>query len=216
MESMQEIHRVQRSFRAVMDAMARPGKPFDMVRVPRPGEDIESLCPSLELLITMFVDQAVTFSVVASQESQVESDIAQRTHARKALLQEAAFIILACNASANKTEEAIVAASGGTLLSPEQGATVFVPCGRIADASQRSAPEHEKDRSLYWVSVEGPGIKESHIFGIDRCDWLWARGRRNDEFPCGIEIILADKEGRVVAIPRTSFVSLLATEGEVA
>lgn len=57
------------------------------------------------------------------------------------------------------------------------------------------------------VEVRGPGVADVNRFAVDRVDWARARDARRDEFPCGIEIVLVDPAGRVVAVPRSSRVT---------
>ena len=58
------------------------------------------------------------------------------------------------------------------------------------------------------VEVRGPGVRDVNRFFVDREDWAAARAARRDEFPCGIEIELVDGAGRVVAVPRSSAVTV--------
>lgn len=204
-----EIHRIQRSFRAVMDAMARPGRPGAMPQAESEQTRYPGVRGPLATLIDMLVDQATTFSLAQGCDDELADAVAAETHAKRVLPDEAAFVIVPERADAPCVEMAIAYAAAGSLVSPEKGATVLIGCERI-ETWDGFAEQAKENAGMHWVSVEGPGVKESHVFGIDRIDWAWARNRREDEFPCGIDIVLADARGNVVAIPRTSFVSLLA------
>ena len=94
----------------------------------------------------------------------------------------------------------------GTLVSPEKGATVLVGCARLASADE-AAGECGGEPALHVVEVRGPGVADVNRFAVDRVDWARARDARRDEFPCGIEIVLVDPAGRVVAVPRSSRVT---------
>ena len=63
---------------------------------------------------------------------------------------------------------------------------------------------------MHVVALQGPGVERENRFAVDRVDWLRARDARGDEFPCGIEIVLVDPEGRIVAVPRSSSARRLA------
>ncbi len=216
---------MQRAFRAALSAMARPGT---VTRMPLFAENegegdvrYPAVSASLATLIDLFVDQATTVAV-ASDMPALEQALAAETHAHARPADRAAFVVVPKAAGEACAEDAVSKAAGGTFESPETGATVLIECDRIAsdgeaqrafgsDAAHRaSAYDASEEPELIWVSVEGPGVKDSHTFGVDRIEWVWARNRREDEFPCGIDIILTDPSGRVVALPRTSFVSLRA------
>ncbi|MCL1798207.1 MAG: phosphonate C-P lyase system protein PhnH [Eggerthellaceae bacterium] len=207
-----ELHHIQLSFRAVMDAMARPGRVYGLPATQGKKASRFGLEGPLETLVKMFIDQAVSFCVVAPDPAGIQDAIVAETHARTAGQADAAFVVVPHGCDKELAGQAIVQASAGSFLSPEAGATVLLGCERLAFLTEREGAE-AGDASLYWVSVEGPGVRDSHVFGIDCFDWVWARKRRGDEFPCGIEIILVDRQGQVAAIPRSSFLSVLAMEG---
>lgn len=203
-----EIHRIQNSFRAVMGAMARPGC-LETMSVAKNGRTpYPAIHAPLATLIDMLVDQATTFFLDEKHYRGLIDAICAETHAKHVSPTEATFAIVADTADAFYAESVIAYATPGSLVSPETGATVLIGCTRLMTHEEQAKPA-EEDRMMHWISVEGPGVKTSRVFGVDRVDWVWARNRREDEFPCGIDIILADKEGNVVAIPRTSFISLL-------
>lgn len=212
MEATQELHSVQRAFRAVMDAMARPGKIFKLGRANESTSSLPGLNPGQTLGIKMFVDQSVRFNVLGGASDELVRAIQESTRATPATLQQADFIIVPSTTEASMLDEAFAQASGGTLLSPEKGAVFLIGCEQLSVSSETS--KKENNSALCWVSVEGPGIKKAHTFGTSQSDWIWPRNRRADEFPCGVEIILFDTRAQVVAIPRTSFVSPLAMKGE--
>jgi len=210
----QDIHRIQRSFRSVMNASARPGKVFAMARPEEGSSQHFGVDISLAILVKMFIDQAVSFCVVSTEAPSIAKAIQSETHASLAPFESAAFLVIPQAKNGSLSDAAIESAYGGNLHSPETGASILLGCEYLASQEEEEEELGSED-TLYWVSVEGPGIQDSHVFGIDCLNWLWARQRRKDEFPCGIEIILVDRRGRVVVIPRTSFLSVLATEGEV-
>ena len=145
--ALSEIHRVQRSFRAVMDAMARPGRPEAMPLATGSQTRYPGIGKPLATLIDMLVDQATTFSLAQGCDDALARAIASETHAKSVMPDAASFVIVPERADAPCIEMAIAHATAGSL---------------------------------------------------------------EDEFPCGIDIVLVDGRGVVVAIPRTSFVSLLA------
>lgn len=203
-----ELHRTQRAFRCVLDAFAHPGTVHEMALGPEAAHPAlpASLDASLELLTRLFVDQAVTFCVADSEADAAAAYLASETHARRVPLRDADFVVVPARADAQTTCEAVAEACRGTLASPEKGATVLMGCARLADAPESG---EVAEPAVHVVALRGPGVERENRFAVDRVDWVRAREARGDEFPCGIEIVLVDPDGRIVAIPRSSSATLV-------
>ena len=250
------LHRMQRAFRGVLDAFARPGT----VRTVEPafGNPARptALDASLEQVVRLFVDQAVTFCIADSETDAAAAYLSSETHARRAPLRDADFVVVPARADAQTAREAVGEACRGTLVAPEKGATVLMGCARLAEVPEGDGVDEAKgggeagevkeageadeakevgeaegtgeakgaseasgcdtsevkgvgEPAMHVVALRGPGVERENRFAVDRVDWLRARAERGDEFPCGIEIVLVDPEGRVVAIPRSSSATLV-------
>ena len=200
-----DLHRAQRSFRQVLDAFARPGQVRAVELDPADDARPASLDGALSALARLFVDQAVTFAVADAEPQAAADYLASETHARRAAVPDADFVIVPARADEALAADAIAQAKPGTPVSPEKGATVLLGCTRICQGGPAQP-------GMRCVAVAGPGVKDVNRFLIDRAGWAAARGVRGDEFPCGIDIALVAPDGAVVAIPRTSSVTV---EGEV-
>lgn len=218
MRGSEEPHRAQRAFRSVLDAFARPGVVHEVELAPENSGRPASLDASLEQVARLFVDQAVTFCVVDSETDAVTAYLSGETRARCAPLREADFVVVPVRADARAAHEAVVEACCGTLIAPEKGATVLVGCSRLAEAPESGGVGMAGDRgelgeiaeqAVHVVALRGPGVRDVNSFAVDRVDWLNARAQRGDEFPCGIEIVLVDPDGHVVAVPRSASATLL-------
>lgn len=197
-----EIHRIQRSFRCVMDAAAHPGRMLTLpVDAGRPV--VTGLDASLDTVVRVFVDQAVSFAYLgdAVRERAISSET--RSHAMG--VAQAQFVIVEAGAGDSSVEYAIGRAHCGTLLAPERGATVVVGCGALSSDCE--------DGSIGFA-VSGPGVAGENVFFCDSDAWWRSREDRHDEYPCGIEVVLVDVRGRIVVIPRTSKVVRLESIGQ--
>lgn len=199
----EETHVLQRSFRAVMDAFARPGSIGALEAQSGKGA-MQALPPYFETVVRMFVDQAVSYAVCTRDPQPLARAVAMETHSHLADAGQADYLLLPEADDAAFCEQAVLAAKGGTLLEPEQSAVVVIAAGKLSALPQRGLEE---------VVLEGPGIEKRSVFYTSCFSWIYAREKRGDEYPCGIDILLVDAEGAIVAVPRTSHV--VASESAV-
>lgn len=196
-----ELHRRQQTFRQVLDAFARPGTVGFVAPEPAVRSRPAALEGSLDALARVFIDQAVSFGIADTEADDAERYLASETHAVRASCRDANFVIVPVRADAATAYAAVYEATCGMLISPEKGATVFVGCTCVSGDAARAV-------DLLQVEVRGPGVRDVNRFWVDRLAWAQAREARNDEFPCGIDVVLVDGAGNFVAIPRSSQVSL--------
>ncbi|MDR0514976.1 MAG: phosphonate C-P lyase system protein PhnH [Coriobacteriaceae bacterium] len=182
----QELFATQEAFRAVMDAMARPG----MVRKVPPLHRPRLSNPWLETIACMLIDSACTFCVAAADEEAFRTALATRTYAKAQPPDAARFAVIAADADPDQATEVLLGLSGGNDISPEKGATALIECEALGIGQAFCAT--------------GPGIAKRHVFLVSSAWWHDAREARKDEFPRGIDIILVDGAGRVMAVPRTT------------
>ena len=131
-----ELHRAQRAFRSVLDAFARPGTVQSIELAPGNPARPAALDAALEAATRLFVDQAVTFCVADSETDATTAYLTSETHARRAPLRDADFVVVPARADAQTAREAGAEACRGTLTSPEKGATVLMGCARLAEVPE--------------------------------------------------------------------------------
>ncbi|MDR1013712.1 MAG: phosphonate C-P lyase system protein PhnH [Coriobacteriales bacterium] len=216
----------QCAFRALMDALARPGRIF---RVPTlPGAQLAN--PFLECIVRTLLDRHCGFAVAscasdggAQLAGHVAAHVGLTTSAARVAPDRASFALLTADVPRAEQAALIAALTGGTALSPERGATALVECRRLSDAAERQRASgdvgrqrpHDGAEGFLW-EVAGPGVRSHQLFASSEDGWFAGRLRRHDEFPCGIDLLLVDRQGNLVGLPRTARIKagVCALQGE--
>ncbi len=113
---------------------------------------------------------------------------------------------------------AIEGAFRGTFMEPHLGATAVVMIGSLIlhpedlnGTSKDRCGDSRYSPGGYWI-LEGPGVNGSSLLACDPGDRhylqaiLAARGQACSEFPLGVDLMLLDRAGRIVCLPRTTSV----------
>lgn len=202
-----DLHRMQRTFRSVLDAFAHPGTVQSIEPAPDNPLRPAALDAALESAVRLFVDHAVTFGVADGESDALAAYVSGETHSSRASVPDAEYVVVPARADACTAHRAVAEACRGTLIAPEKGATLLMGCTQLAEAGSGSCEGKGDGPAMFAMEVRGPGVRDVNRFAVDRIEWARARAARNDEFPCGIEILLVDADGRIVAIPRSSQVA---------
>ena len=175
-----------------MNAFARPGTIHQLP--PTVSEYLGNAW--LETLVRMLIDSTCSLAVAASKPEQLRQAITAATFAQAVAPQQADIALVGFDAELQAAERLLAELPGGTDIAPETGATVIIECERISKISE-----------VAHFSVTGPGVKACNSFSASSNWWMHAREQRKDRFPCGIDIILLDQFGNMVALPRSSQLS---------
>lgn len=183
----------QRHFRVLLDAMARPGMigTLNDVTLSPQGLNQASALVGFALL-----NADVSFHV-ASGKAEPPAYLTMNTASRPTDPEQADFLF----ADGAHATDAVRRAKVGTLTYPENGATVVIDVDRLAT---------EPIEGSLTITLRGPGVDGEvtvHIVGLSR-EFFEALKVKNDEFPLGVDTIIADRQGAVLCIPRTSKVTV--------
>jgi alpha-D-ribose 1-methylphosphonate 5-triphosphate synthase subunit PhnH len=178
----------QRAFRALLDAMSRPGTTHALPAA-RPADGVWG---SALVIMQCLLDHEVTFAVEADDRS-VHEQILRRTGARSAALAAADYVL----SDAAHAVDVIEMVSEGYFEEPERSATVVVLVDAVGSGSLRAV-------------LSGPGIQTVQPLEIDGLDAAALRAlvERNAVYPTGIDTILVDPQGRVACLPRSTRIEL--------
>jgi alpha-D-ribose 1-methylphosphonate 5-triphosphate synthase subunit PhnH len=179
----------QEHYRLLLDCMARPGE-LRTLTAPdiHPPEGIHA---GAALVGFALLNADASFHAAGTGADAVASYLRENTDAVVTDVPEADFIFM--EGGTADAAALIARARVGTLPYPEQGATIVIS---VTDLG----------RGECTIVLRGPGIASEntlHISGL-HIDILEAVQQQNEEFPLGIDLILADLQGKIAAIPRSS------------
>jgi alpha-D-ribose 1-methylphosphonate 5-triphosphate synthase subunit PhnH len=176
------VHDTQLVFRAVLEALARPGcnqqVPVAALDAPRN--------PWVAAVLLTLLDHETSFATVGDDTT--ERFVRARTGARPAAPAEADFVLVD---GASLTPSLVLELRRGSLAYPDEGATLIVSIPASAAWSERR--------------IGGPGIDGERpvLVPLDPCI-LDARDEANASYPRGIDLLLIDAAGGLVGLPRTT------------
>ncbi|MDO9503310.1 phosphonate C-P lyase system protein PhnH [Falsiroseomonas sp.] len=167
----------QASFRAVLQAMSRPGQ---VQRVPHPPELPPGLSPAAAAVLLTLVDAETRLCLNAGPVAEAWV----RFHCGAPLVAAGAaqFVL--------DSEAGLLALDPGNEEEPERGATLILEVAALAEGSG-------------W-KLTGPGIRDEHRLQVNGApanflaDWVTNRART----PCGVDVILCAGDA-IAALPRS-------------
>jgi alpha-D-ribose 1-methylphosphonate 5-triphosphate synthase subunit PhnH len=200
--SFNEVFDSQAAFRALLDALSRPGSVCRLPDCSYKGAPRGFCAPALSILKTL-CDHRVSFSVGGgSGDSQwmryLEANLATPFKGAE----EADYVLF----DGTRFDEDFALLKRGSAEFPETSATAVLCVGRLAEGVGENAGENTP-RSCRLV-LTGPGVRERASLTLAGFDHRYTeeRGRANRFPPMGIDLFLVDPEGRVAGIPRSSAV----------
>jgi alpha-D-ribose 1-methylphosphonate 5-triphosphate synthase subunit PhnH len=192
-----KVEPAQAVFRCLLEAMSHPGRRF---RIPCEGGAARQavVMPMLQVAETL-LDHEVGFHVVAPGGDDRFSDIIfSCTKAARAALDRADFIFVEGGSSRGAVEHV----RRGSQRYPDQGATVIYCLG---SPQQTACPSAEPEAIL-----RGPGIDGSirpQVPGLAK-DELERLRRINAGFPLGVDVLVLGAPDHLMAIARSTRISL--------
>jgi alpha-D-ribose 1-methylphosphonate 5-triphosphate synthase subunit PhnH len=169
----------QQNYRALLDAMSRPGKVKAILQ-----ETKEQACTAI---LATLLDAEVS---LADPDGLLDVETWPMLQAVNAKPQEADYVL--CSGSKPPSFQPKL----GSLPSPEQSATLIIKVDSLSEGNMN-------------LPLSGPGVDGTTrcaITGLDP-DWLTKRESWVSAFPLGVDLLLVD-DTSVLALPRTTKVEL--------
>lgn len=194
-----ESHEV---FRSMLDSLSRPGsifqlKALDSVEVPR------CIIPILAI-----VDVETRFAVIdnISTSHNWSELIGSATGAPPASLAESSWVAALREPTRDEMEDL----PRGSALAPERGCGLVVACASLSEGFDHGDATQESTS----IALTGPGVdgqKNVTVTGISSyffeslCDL-------NGAFPAGVDVWMVDQSGQILALSRSTQISILAQQ----
>jgi len=189
------VHDSQKAYRKLVDSVAKPGTINSLIEESERLDLPVNCNKSMLLLMLMLLDTEVTFQILSKNSEKIAKYINQFTYAKVAPLEKADFIFVLGDSAAKYLFYAIEGCKLGDLVNPHLSATLIIEVERITNENQ--------------LIFKGPGIKETNYAAISLAeDWVHCRAAKNAEYPLGVEFYFVDKEHNLLAIPRTTTISV--------
>jgi len=171
------------AFRSVLQAFARPGTVRPLAR------SVSDRTAALDLLADSLMDSECALSNLWGEDIPTAHRISTRTGCRLAPTDQAEFVLAGIGGAGFRIAELRV----GDPDYPDRGSTLLYLAEKI----------HPAGGSWWW---SGPGIESKlapRMDGVPDGEWTALR-LANSSYPCGVDAIFLDREGRVAALPRST------------
>ena len=196
----------QAAFRALLDALSRPGKVRRLPACSYTGAP-EGFCPPSLTIMKTLCDHRVSFSLVP-RETALERYLEVNLAAPYEGVENADYVIF----SGSSFDEGFMRLKRGSPEFPESSATALLCVGSLAEGALDTAPGTTPDAAgpSCRLALSGPGVQDKAFLTVTGFDPRYgeARARTNNVSPMGIDLFLVDTGGRVAGIPRTSVVEI--------
>lgn len=183
----------QRTFRALLEAMARPGRLQQLAPAVVSGLQAPGLSPACAAALLCLVDAEATLWIVPGLASEALCAwLRFHTGVRLVASPEHADFALAATEKADAT--LLSALRIGSDESPQGGATLIVDLAALV--ADPAGPA---------LRLTGPGVRDVHRLAVDGLPvGFWtARDRAVADFPCGIDLVFACGD-TLAAVPRST------------
>lgn len=189
----------QAVFKVALDAIARPGS------IERLPESITRRLPSVLAPLLVLADVETRVHVIDTTTFVWEEAVTSATGARTSSVVDADLIAVPFEAR-DQLASVFALASPGTAFSPESGTRVTIGVDDIRENGAGSLAGVQ-------LVLRGPGIDGERavcIDGVTEGD-VESWKRTNSRFPAGIDVWFTTDSGRVLGIPRSTHVDIVAT-----
>ncbi|MBZ4665414.1 phosphonate C-P lyase system protein PhnH [Mahella sp.] len=174
-------------YRQLLDAMARPGKICSVLK------------PPMTSIALTLLDNEVTFAIAGRGSADEERHIRWLTGSSPAPWDRADYIFAEGALEDKQIAEIMHMAKRGSLLRPDESATIILSVEELGKGKQPGG---------YILRISGPGVEHERFCAVKGLSSCWMRLREivDAEYPMGIDMIITDEKGEIIALPRTTII----------
>lgn len=179
------VHDGQKVFRALLEAMANPGRICDISS--EAHHFAGDQCVLLALGCTLLDNEEKMY---VEKNRHLAEELHSLTLSRETSLEEADFVFLSSELNMGTLEQAFSHAKHGSYADPHTSATVilFTPEIEGETVLTLSGPGIDSERSLF---------TNAYVKNVVEC-----MNKLAIEYPLGIDLIFCDAKGQLLAVPR--------------
>ena len=189
-------------FRSMLDSLSRPGTishltALESVDVPR------CIIPLLAI-----VDVETRFAVIdnISTSLNLTELIGSATGAPPASLAESSWVVALSEPTRDNMEDL----PRGSALAPERGCGLVVGCASLSEGFDQGDATQESTS----IALTGPGVDGQKIVTISGISNYFFESLcdLNGSFPAGVDVWMVDQSGQILALSRSTQISILAQQ----
>jgi alpha-D-ribose 1-methylphosphonate 5-triphosphate synthase subunit PhnH len=188
----------QQTFRVVLGAMATPGRIGQLIWEPALLEAIDARDRWLAALLLALADHEVSVAVELDGRSGAFADEIGRWTRAGSARPDTADMVVADAATIDSDLPRRL--RRGSLEYPDDSALLMLLVERLADSGPVGLE----------LTLEGPGVDGQITLSVEGLSAavLASRARAVSQYPTGIDLLLVDRAGRIVGLPRTAIVTV--------
>ena len=200
-----ESHEV---FRSMLDTLSRPGTISQLTAL----ESVD--VPRCIIPLLAIVDVETRFAVIDDKHStqSISSShnwstlIGSATGAPPALLTESSWVVALSEPTRDNMEDL----PRGSALAPERGCGLVVDCVRLSEGFDHGDAAQESTS----IALTGPGVDGQKIVTISGISNYFFESLcdLNGSFPAGVDVWIVDHIGQILALSRSTQISILAQQ----
>lgn len=194
-----ESHEV---FRSMLDSLSRPGTIAQLTAL----ESVD--VPRCIIPLLAIVDVETRFAVIdkISTAHNWSALIGSATGAPPASLAESSWVVALSEPTRDNMEDL----PRGSALAPERGCGLVVDCALLSEGFDHGDATQESTS----IALTGPGVDGQKIVTISGISnyFFETLCDLNGSFPAGVDVWMVDQSGQILALSRSTQISILAQQ----
>jgi alpha-D-ribose 1-methylphosphonate 5-triphosphate synthase subunit PhnH len=189
-------------FRSMLDSLSRPGTISQLTAL----ESVD--VPRCIIPLLAIVDVETRFAVIdnSSTAHNWSELIGSATGAPPASLAESSWVV----AFSEPTRDNMEDLPRGSALAPERGCGLVVACALLSKGFDQGDATQESTS----IALTGPGVDGQKIVTISGISNYFFESLcdLNGSFPAGVDVWMVDQSGQILALSRSTQISILAQQ----